>query len=286
MNKPFLSFTSRFLPLLLLLLFFAFEPTAAWSQAQSGVRAVTNQSINDPAGGQNQVGGMTALNTFSSLPGIQLTNEEEGYGLPIQLLLLLTVLSLAPAIVILMTSFTRLVVIFGILRTALGTHQSPPTQVITGLSLFLTFFIMAPVFTTINETSLQPYLAGTITQEVAIEGATMPMKQFMLNQTREKDLMLFMDMAKIESFTDASDVPLHVLVPSFVISELRIAFQIGFMIFLPFLIVDLIVASVLMSMGMMMLPPVMVSLPLKLLLFVLSDGWYLIVQSVVQGYRL
>ena len=285
MNRHSLFFAARLL-LLALLVFCSLVPQVAWSQVVPADPAATAQATTDPNAVQNQTGGMNVLNTFSALPSIRLTNDEEGYGLPIQLLLLLTVLSLAPAIVILMTSFTRLVVIFGILRTALGTHQSPPTQVITGLALFLTFFIMAPAFRTINDTALQPYIRGDITQEVAVERATGPMKQFMLNQTREKDLMLFMDIAKIESFDSAADVPLHVLVPSFVISELRIAFQIGFMIFLPFLIVDLIVASVLMSMGMMMLPPVMVSLPLKLLLFVLSDGWYLIVQSVVQGYRL
>lgn len=214
----------------------------------------------------------------------RLTTGEEDYELPIQLLLLLTVLSLAPAIIILMTSFTRLVVIFSILRTALGTQQSPPTQVIVGLSLFLTFYIMFPVLSTVHDEALQPYLNGEITQKVATDRALGPMKKFMLQQTREKDLILFMDLADIEAFDQATDVPLRVLVPAFVISELRIAFQIGFMLFLPFVVVDLIVASVLMSMGMMMLPPIMISLPVKLLLFVLTDGWYLIVESVVRGY--
>ena len=228
-----------------------------------------------------------SLNTGISLgplPQLDLVPGEEGYELPIQLLLLLTVLTLAPAIIILMTSFTRLVVIFGILRTALGMQQSPPRQIIIGLSLFLTLFIMQPVLTTVNDEALQPYMEGDITQQEAFSRASTPMKRFMLTQTRDKDLMLFMDMAKIDAFDTTADVPLYVLVPSFVISELRIAFQIGFMIFLPFLIVDLIVASVLMSMGMMMLPPVMISLPIKLLLFVLTDGWYLIVESVVRGY--
>jgi flagellar biosynthesis protein FliP len=222
--------------------------------------------------------------TFELLPDLSFGGEESDFALPIQLLLLLTVLSLAPAIMILMTSFTRLIVVFGILRTALGMQQSPPTQVIIGLSLFLTLFIMFPVVDRINQDALQPYLAGEVTQQVAMDRASLPVKQFMLTQTREKDLMLFMDLGDIEMFETAKDVPLHVLVPAFVISELRIAFQIGFMLFLPFLIVDLIVASVLMSMGMMMLPPVMISLPVKLLLFVLTDGWYLIVESVVRGY--
>ncbi len=222
--------------------------------------------------------------TLGQLPALGLTGGDEDFELPIQLLLLLTVLSLAPAIIILMTSFTRLVVVLGILRQALGTQQAPPNQVLIGLALFLTFFVMGPVFKTINDDALQPYMAGDLGQKEAFERAVTPLKGFMLAQTREKDLMLFMDMAGIQSFNDPDEVPLNVLVPAFVISELRIAFQIGFMVFLPFLIVDLIVASVLMSMGMMMLPPVMISLPIKLLLFVLADGWYLIVESVIQGY--
>lgn len=225
------------------------------------------------------------LPAFNPLPSLRLTDGEGAdYELPIQLLLLLTVLSLAPAIIILTTSFTRIVVIFSILRTAMGTQQSPPTQVIVGLALFLTFYIMYPVLSTVHDEALQPYIAGEITQEVATEKALGPMKGFMLAQTREKDLMLFMDLAGVEVFDTPDEVPLRILVPAFVISELRVAFQIGFMLFLPFLIVDLIVASVLMSMGMMMLPPVMISLPVKLLLFVLTDGWYLIVESVIEGY--
>ncbi|NNE69663.1 MAG: flagellar type III secretion system pore protein FliP [Rhodothermales bacterium] len=222
---------------------------------------------------------------LSQLPSISLgDSDSEEYALPIQLLLLLTVLSLAPAIVILMTSFTRLVVILGILRQAMGTAQSPPTQVLVGLAIFLTMFIMAPVFSEIHRDSLDPYMNGVIGQDEAFDRAARPIKKFMLTQTREKDLLLFMDMAQIDSFQNGHDTPLYVLVPAYVISELRIAFQIGFMIFLPFLIVDLIVASVLMSMGMMMLPPIMISLPMKLLLFVLADGWYLIVESVVRAY--
>jgi flagellar biosynthetic protein FliP len=176
------------------------------------------------------------------------------------------------------------VVVLGILRQALGMQQSPPAQVLIGLALFLTMFVMYPVFDEINVKALQPYMEGAITQSEATENAIRPMRTFMLSQTRSKDLTLFMDLADIDVFDTADSVPLHVLVPAFVISELRIAFQIGFMIFLPFLIVDLVVASVLMSMGMMMLPPVMISLPVKLLLFVLSDGWYLLVQSVMVAY--
>lgn len=235
----------------------------------------------DGAAAQSAAPDSTAFGPF---PQINLTQGEEGYGLPIQLLLLLTILSVAPAIILMMTSFTRIVVVFSILRTALGMRQSPPNQLIIGLSMFLTIFIMYPVIDDINDNAFQPYMEGDITQQTALDRATEPTKRFMLNQTREKDLMLFMDMAQVETYESAEDVSLHVLIPAFVISELRIAFQIGFMLFLPFVIVDIIVASVLMSMGMMMLPPVMVSLPLKLLLFVLTDGWYLIVESVVRGY--
>ena len=238
----------------------------------------------NPQSTPSQTPGLTP-GMLSQLPSIQLGDpDQEGYALPIQLILLLTVLSLAPAIVILMTSFTRLVVILGILRQALGTAQSPPTQVLIGLAIFLTMFIMAPVFGEIHREALNPYMNGQIGQEEAFERASKPMKRFMLSQTRDKDLALFMDMAGIASFQNGNDTPFYVLVPAYVISELRIAFQIGFMIFLPFLVVDLIVASVLMSMGMMMLPPIMISLPMKLLLFVLADGWYLIVESVVRAY--
>ncbi len=221
---------------------------------------------------------------LGGLPEVDLAPAEDGYALPIQLLLLLTVLTLAPAIIILMTSFTRLVVVFSILRTALGLQKSPPRQVIIGLSLFLSVFIMQPVLETVHQEALRPYMNGEIEQQEAFTRASAPMKRFMLTHTRDKDLMLFMDMGDIDRLESPEEAPLYVVVPAFVISELRIAFQIGFMIFLPFLIVDLIVASVLMSMGMMMLPPVMISLPIKLLVFVLTDGWYLIVESLVKGY--
>lgn len=220
----------------------------------------------------------------SALPGLRLTRDGEDYELPIQLLLTLTVLTLAPSIILLMTSFTRLIVVFSILRTAIGMQQSPPNQVLIGLALFLTVFIMSPVIDEVNDKALGPYLDGVMSQEDALARAAAPTKEFMLAQTRDTDLLLFMDLAGVQSFASSDEVPLHVLVPAFVISELRVAFQIGFMLFIPFLIVDLIVASVLMSMGMMMLPPVMISLPIKLLLFVLTDGWYLIVESLVRGY--
>lgn len=243
---------------------------------------VLAQAQSQPA--QSQPSQTQPAPSFSVLPQLQIGQEDEEYALPIQLILLMTVLSLAPAIVIMTTSFTRLVVVFGLLRTALGTQQAPPSQLISGLAIFLTFFIMYPVFSDIHDNALMPYIAGEITQKEAFDNSAGPLKKFMLTQTRDKDLTLFMDLAKIEIFNSTEEVPMYVLIPAYVISELRIAFQIGFMIFLPFLIVDLVVASVLMGMGMMMLPPIMVSLPLKLLLFILSDGWYLIVESVVRGY--
>jgi len=267
--------------LLVALASFAVAPAASAQPAQEiAAEAVAGTAA--PSGAATSAS--TSSSVLAPLPGISVTKGGEDLALPIQLLLLLTVLTLAPSIIILMTSFTRLIVIFSILRTALGMQQSPPTQILIGLALFLTFFIMAPVIEEVNTTALEPYMDEKITQEEALALAAAPTKTFMLEQTRDKDLMLFMDMGGIDAVATADEVPLHVLVPAFVISELRIAFQIGFMLFLPFLIVDLIVASVLMSMGMMMLPPVMISLPIKLLLFVLTDGWYLIVESVVRGY--
>lgn len=203
----------------------------------------------------------------------------------IQILLLLTVLSLAPAILIMMTSFTRLAVVFSFLRHAMGTQQMPPNQILVGLALFLTFFIMAPVFRQVNEQAIKPYMDERISQEEALTKALEPVRGFMLRQTRDKDLALFVSLAKMPRPHNASEVPSTVLIPAFCISELKTAFQIGFILYIPFLIVDMVVASVLLSMGMMMLPPIMVSLPFKLLLFVLVDGWYLMVGSLVQSFR-
>jgi len=203
----------------------------------------------------------------------------------VQILLLLTVLSLAPAILIMMTSFTRLAVVFSFLRHALGTQQMPPNQIIIGLALFLTFFIMAPVWSQVNEQAIKPYMAEEITQEEALTKAMAPVRQFMFKQTREKDLALFVNLSKSERPRNHEEVASTVLIPAFCISELKTAFQIGFILYIPFLIVDMVVASVLLSMGMMMLPPIMVSLPFKLLLFVLVDGWFLIVGSLVQSFH-
>lgn len=202
----------------------------------------------------------------------------------IQIFLLLTVLSLAPSLLIMTTSFTRIVVVLSFLRTALGTQQAPSNQIILALSLFLTFFIMTPVWQQINTEAYQPYKAGTLTQEQAFDKAVKPVRKFMLSQTREKDLALFVSLSKQERPKNADDIPTLTIVPAFMISELRTAFQIGFLIYIPFIVVDMVVASVLMSMGMMMLPPVMISLPFKILLFVLVDGWGLVMGSLVKSF--
>lgn len=222
------------------------------------------------------------------IPGIDLnigsSNDPGDVAVTLQLLLLLTVLSLAPAILIMMTSFTRIIVVLSFVRTSLATQTMPPNQVLIGLALFLTFFVMSPVFADINENALQPYLAEEMTQQEALETAIVPIKEFMGQHTREKDLVLFLRYHEVESPQSIQDIPLTALVPAFMISELKTAFQIGFMIFIPFLMIDMIVSSILMSMGMMMLPPVMISLPFKILLFVLVDGWYLVVQSLLLSF--
>lgn len=202
----------------------------------------------------------------------------------IKLLVLLTVLTLLPSIIMMMTSFVRIIVVFGFLRGAIGTQQSPPNQVLIGLALFLTFFIMTPVFNEINTKALQPYLNNKITQEQAIEEGAKPLRNFMLKTTYKKDLQLFRDVSKLSDTVKDSDIPLYIVIPSYVISELKTAFQIGFLLYIPFMLIDLVVASVLMSMGMFMLPPVMISLPFKLLLFVMVDGWYLLVKSLIMSF--
>lgn len=203
----------------------------------------------------------------------------------VSILLLITILSIAPAIVVLMTSFTRIVIVLGFARTALATQQMPPNQVIIGLALFLTLFVMAPTLGEVNSTALQPFLAEEITQDEALANAAVPIKNFMAKQTREKDLALFLDYSNTDQPTNVQDIPLTILIPAFAISELKTAFQMGFMIFIPFLVIDMVVASVLMSMGMMMLPPVMISLPFKILLFILVDGWHLIVRSLLISFQ-
>ncbi|MCK8488613.1 flagellar type III secretion system pore protein FliP [Paenibacillus sp. MBLB2552] len=220
--------------------------------------------------------------------GIQIGNSSSGGASgtsSLSIILLITVLSIAPAILVLMTSFTRIVVVLGFVRTSLGTQQMPPNQVLIGLALFLTLFVMSPTLSTVNEVAVQPYIKGEITQSEALDKAAVPMKKFMYSHTRTKDLQLFMGYTKMEKPKSYEDIPLSVMVPAFAISELKTAFQMGFMIFIPFLIIDIVVSSVLMAMGMMMLPPVMISLPFKILLFVLVDGWYLIVKSLLVSFN-
>lgn len=216
--------------------------------------------------------------------GLEKGGDPGDVSVLLQIIFLLTVLTLAPAILIMMTSFTRLAVVFSFLRQAVGTQQTPSNQIIAGLALFLTFFIMMPIWQKINNNALQPYLHEEISQETALKAAINPIRKFMFKQTREKDLALFIKMSKLNKPKNKDDIPTSILIPAFVISELKTAFIIGFVLFVPFLIIDMVVASVLLSMGMMMLPPIMVSLPFKLMLFVLVDGWNLIVGSLVKSF--
>jgi len=232
---------------------------------------------------------LPSLAWSADIPTLSLSLGESGspddWFTGLKVLALLTVLTLAPSALVMMTSFTRIIVVFAFLRQALGTQQSPPTQILIGLALFMTMFIMMPVWQKIDAEALTPYLEQELSQAEAFEKAQAPVRTFMLRQTREDDLMLFLNAAKMEKPKHADETPMHVLIPSFIISELRTAFEIGFLIYIPFVVLDLVVASVLMSMGMMMLPPVMISLPLKIILFVLVDGWHLITASLLQSFK-
>ena len=232
--------------------------------------------------------GAVSAHAQVTLPNVSLgfkstDNPQEVVG-TIKIIMLLTVLTLAPAILIMMTAFTRIIIVLSFMRQALGTAQMPPNQLLVGLALFLTFFIMAPVFNKINSDSLQPYLNNQIGQDVAVEKALAPIRVFMFHQTRATDLELFIRLSKMETPKTRADVPTTVLIPSFVLSELKTAFMIGFIVYLPFLVIDMVAASVLMAMGMMMLPPVVISLPFKIMLFVLVDGWTLLIGSLVKTF--
>ncbi len=216
--------------------------------------------------------------------GLKSTSNPQEVVSTIKILMLLTVLTLAPAILIMMTAFTRIIIVFSFLRQAMGTPQMPPNQLIMGLALFLTFFIMAPAFNRINSEALQPFLTNKIGQDEAVDKALAPLRTFMFNQTRDSDLSLFVGLAKVDRPKTRADVPTTVLIPAFILSELKTAFQIGFIIYLPFLVIDMVAASVLMAMGMMMLPPVVVSLPFKIMLFVFIDGWSLLIGSLVKSF--
>ena len=222
-----------------------------------------------------------------SLPSIQLgvddVEEPEKVSSALQILFMLTILTLAPSILILTTSFARIVIVLSFLRQAMGTQQTPPTQILIGLGLFLTLFVMGPTWTEINDKALQPYLKEEISQTDALKKAEMPLKNFMLRQTREKDLSLFVEISGDQPTTN-EEIDIRSLIPAFIISELKTAFQIGFLIYIPFLILFMVVASILLSMGMMMLPPVLISLPFKLMLFVMVDGWYLTVGSLMRSF--
>ncbi len=234
----------------------------------------------------------TASGQSASPSGVSLSinmgDSEEGgqdVGTAIQILLLMTLLTLGPSIVVLMTSFTRIIIVLGFVRTALGVHQAPSNQLIVGLALVITFFVMQPVFQEVNSTALQPLFDKTITTEEALANGSAPLRDFMLKQTKIDDVEFFLDLANMGP-TTTSELPMRVVVPAFVMSEIRTAFQMGFLIFLPFILIDFLVGTTLMAMGMMMMPPIVISLPFKLLLFVLVDGWTLVIKSLVQSFQL
>ena len=237
-----------------------------------------SQAVADTPTTNNLLPGLPAL-TVRSVPG-----GGQTYTLTLQVLALMTAFTLLPAILLMMTAFTRIVIVLGILRQAIGAGQTPPNQVLVGLALFLTLFVMGPVIDRINSDAVRPYMAGTLDTTAALAKAVVPLKTFMLAQTRETDIATFVRIAGVKGFATAQDVPLNILVPAFVTSELKTAFLIGFLLFIPFVIIDLVVASVLMSMGMMMLSPILISLPFKLMLFVLVDGWALIMGTLASSF--
>jgi len=232
---------------------------------------------------------MPAQQTTLPMPKISLevgkATKPEDVSVTLQILFLMTILSLAPALLILTTAFTRIIIVLHFLKQAMGTPQMPPPQVLLGLAMFLTFFVMAPVWNKVNTEALQPYLQSKMTMNDAYDKAVVPLREFMFKQTREEDLALFVKMANLEKPKNRSEIPIHVLIPAFAISELRIGFQIGLVLFVPFLIIDMVVASILMSMGMMMLPPAMISMPFKILLFILVDGWHLVIGSLIASFH-
>ncbi len=225
-----------------------------------------------------------ATDLWGAGPSLMDLAQAEGLSSPVKLLLLLTALAFVPALVLTMTCFTRLVIVFSLLRHAMGTQQAPPTQIMVGLALFLTFFIMQPVWTQVNEQALGPYLNEEIGGQEALENALVPIRAFMLKQTRKADLGVFVELSKIPHPKQVADVPTTVLIPAFITSELKTAFEISFLLYIPFLVIDMVVASILMSMGMMLLPPIMISLPFKLMLFVLADGWNMVIKSLVESF--
>ena len=246
---------------------------------------VTNENrtvIREP-GTSEDADDLRELNVSNNLT-ITYQDGEGNLSGPLRILITLTLVSLAPILIIMMTSFTRIIIVMHFVRTALGTQTTPPNQVLLGLSLFLTFFIMNPVITQINETAVQPFEAGELTQKEFVDTAMIPLREFMYGQTQTKDVRLFLDIDGIDSVDSLDDIPSRVLIPAFVISELRTAFIIGFLLYIPFIVIDMVVASTLMSMGMMMLPPTTISMPFKILLFVLADGWNLVIGNLVKTF--
>jgi flagellar biosynthesis protein FliP len=269
--------------------------TALWTVLAFGLFApIGLAQVNNPPSATVTPGGMPAAavpatTTPAKTDPLHLTIGLEGkqgtgdVSVAVQIVVLMTLLTLAPSIVLLMTSFTRIVIVLGFVRTALGVPSAPSNQIIVGLSLFLTFFLMGPVFDKMNTDAIQPYLAGKMTSIEALDKASVPLKEFMLKQTRTRDLEYFLELGGFGP-TAVKDLSMRVVVPAFVVSELQTSFQMGFLLFLPFLVIDFLVSSVLMALGMMMMPPVAISLPFKLLLFVLVDGWHLVVRSLVQSF--
>jgi len=260
------------------------SPTIVVPGASEVTRAGATTNITSPAATSSASTATTKPEPWRLNIGLEGAGKPGDVSVAIQLVILMTLLTLAPSLILLMTSFTRIVIVLGFVRTAIGVQSAPANQIIIGLSLFLTFFLMGPSIERINTEALQPYLAGQLSSSVALEKAAVPMKAFMLKQTRTRDLEFFLQLGRFPP-TKIEELPMRVVIPAFVISELQTSFQMGFLLFLPFLVIDFLVSSVLMALGMMMMPPSVVSLPFKLLLFVLVDGWHLVVKSLVESFR-
>lgn len=268
--------------------FFIMSPTTVYASDVNDLGITTESGTENPTvinapGSNEDAEDLRELNVSNNL-SITYTDEQGNLSGTLRILIILTLVAMAPILVIMMTSFTRILIVLHFVRSALGTQTAPPNQVLIGLTLFLTFFIMNPIITDINTNAVKPFEAGEITQEEFFDEALDPLREFMFGQTQKKDVRLFMDIAKIESVDSIEAIPTRVLVPAFVISELRTAFIIGFCIYIPFIVIDMVVASTLMSMGMMMLPPTTISMPFKILLFILADGWNLVIGNLVKTF--
>lgn len=275
------SFMHYFLVCILLLGF------SIVTQAQSSSSSSSNTETSSSSSTSSNSANTLPIRSLPGLSAMTVTTNNDGtqdYSISIQILAIMTALTFIPALLLMMTSFTRIIIVFAILRQALGLQQSPSNQILIGLSLFLTFFIMSPVINEVNKNAIQPYVNETISDQQAIDNVIKPFHQFMLSQTRESDLKLFMDIANNNAIDKPEDVPMAVLIPSFITSELKTAFQIGFILFIPFLVIDIVVASVLMAMGMMMLSPLIISLPFKIMLFVLVDGWAMLMGTLAASF--